>query len=192
MLIGILADTHIPYRISAIPNAVLGAFKDVDIILHAGDVDESWALDPLEKIAPVYAVSGNYHIFDRSSGGKQYPTTQTLSLCGFKIVVTHGHRMGWTTPFWRFYIMTRNIFGKVDSPWRDRILSRTLLRRYPQADIIVFGHTHRYFHSFFEEKLVINPGSACATSYFNVMVESTVALLTLAQGDKPILERIDL
>ena len=192
MLIGILADTHIPYRASSIPNAVLHAFRDVDLILHAGDVDESWALKPLEQIAPVLAVSGNYHIFDRSSGGSHFPTFQKVSVCGSTIVMTHGHQVGWSTQFWRLYALLSIAVGKVDSPIRDRFISNTLMRQYPEADIIVFGHTHRYFTQYKDGKLVINPGAACATSYFNMLPETTAALLSIDSDEIPQVKRVDL
>jgi predicted phosphodiesterase len=192
MLIGILADTHIPYRAAGIPDAVIDTFKDVDLILHAGDVDESWALHPLEEISPVLAVSGNYHVIDRSSGGKHFPSVQKVSFCGFTIVMTHGHRIGWSTLFWRFYGLISIALGKVDSPIRDRFFGQTLIRQHPGADIIVFGHTHRYYSQFINGKLVINPGAACAASYFDIMPETTVALLHIDTGRLPEVERIDL
>ena len=192
MLVGILADTHIPYRASTMPEAVLLAFKDVDLILHAGDVDEPWALAPLEKIAPVLAVSGNYHIFDRSSGGKEFPSVQKVSLCGYTIVMTHGHRIGWSTLFWRIMAVFSVILGKVDSPLRDKFTSKILLKQFPEADIIVFGHTHRYFYQQIKNKLVINPGAACSAAYFKSMSETTVTLLTLESGKLPAIQRVDL
>jgi putative phosphoesterase len=38
MLIGLISDTHIPDRARQLPDNVLEAFKDVDLILHAGDL----------------------------------------------------------------------------------------------------------------------------------------------------------
>ena len=38
MLIGVLSDTHIPERAREIPEVVFEIFKDVDIILHGGDL----------------------------------------------------------------------------------------------------------------------------------------------------------
>ncbi len=179
MLIGILADTHIPYRVSTLPEYVLQAFQDVDLILHAGDVDETEALSALAEIAPVRAVRGNYHIFDRSSGGKQFPEVQKLSLCGFNIVVTHGHRLGWLTLFWRMYNLLLFLVGRQVSPLSDQFVSRSLIRRFPDADIYVFGHTHRFFTQYIEGKLMINPGAACAASYLDSQTEMTVALLKI-------------
>ena len=59
MLIGVISDTHIPYRATNIPKKVFEEFKDVDLILHAGDIEELSVLDELKKIAPVKAVNGN-------------------------------------------------------------------------------------------------------------------------------------
>jgi putative phosphoesterase len=53
-LIGIISDTHGLVR----PQA-LEALKDVDMILHAGDIGSQDVLDTLNEIAPVVAVRGN-------------------------------------------------------------------------------------------------------------------------------------
>ncbi len=50
MLIGLIADTHIPRDAKALPPQVKDAFRSVDIILHAGDIYVSKVLDELEKI----------------------------------------------------------------------------------------------------------------------------------------------
>lgn len=38
MIIGLISDTHIPDRADKIPITVLEAFKNVDLIIHAGDL----------------------------------------------------------------------------------------------------------------------------------------------------------
>ena len=191
MLVGILADTHIPYRISALPQVVLDALKDVDIILHAGDVDEPWALHPLKEIAPVYAVKGNYHILDKSAGGKDLPFSQKLTLCGHNIVVTHGHWIGWSTLLWRISSIIFTALGFVDVlERREKFTSKYLMRQYPDSDIYIYGHTHHYFTKVIENKLIINPGAACATSYFNALSETSVVLLTLEFGKEPIISKV--
>jgi len=52
--IGVIADTH-----GYLPTAVLGSFRHVDAILHAGDVGSGEILTALGEIAPVVAVRGN-------------------------------------------------------------------------------------------------------------------------------------
>ena len=38
--IGVLADSHIPYLLPRLPEQVFAVFDQVDLILHAGDLDE--------------------------------------------------------------------------------------------------------------------------------------------------------
>lgn len=62
--IGVISDTHIPSRATRIPEAALRLFADVDLILHAGDVSTLTELQPLQSLAPVYAVHGNVEADD--------------------------------------------------------------------------------------------------------------------------------
>ncbi len=64
MKLGIISDTHITndYRkdkVSKLVNQLKEAFKDVDEIVHVGDVCENFFLDEIKKIAPTRCVKGN-------------------------------------------------------------------------------------------------------------------------------------
>ena len=59
MRIGLISDTHIPDAAKALPPQVKEAFRDVDLIMHAGDLYEVSVLDELESIAPVLAALGD-------------------------------------------------------------------------------------------------------------------------------------
>jgi len=59
LLIGLIADTHIPTQRRALPPGVLRRFEGVDLILHAGDVVVEAVLAELGRLAPVRAVRGN-------------------------------------------------------------------------------------------------------------------------------------
>ena len=59
MKIGVISDTHIPYRAKQIPDLVLDSFQGVDLIVHAGDLVQEEVLTSLAEIAPVKAVFGN-------------------------------------------------------------------------------------------------------------------------------------
>ncbi|MFX1374932.1 MAG: metallophosphoesterase family protein [Promethearchaeota archaeon] len=64
MKFGIISDTHITSdtekdQIAFLINQVKNAFKDVDRIIHAGDICEVFFLKELEKLAPVSCVKGN-------------------------------------------------------------------------------------------------------------------------------------
>ena len=60
MKIGIISDTHFmnPAKVD-LPEWVVKAFQNVDMIIHAGDIERPEAIATFEKIAPFYAVRGN-------------------------------------------------------------------------------------------------------------------------------------
>ena len=74
MLIGLISDTHIRipgYRANLsqlwtneLPSQVKDVFRDVDMILHAGDVYAIPILDELEAVAPVLVSEGDDDPFD--------------------------------------------------------------------------------------------------------------------------------
>jgi uncharacterized protein len=64
--IGILSDTH-----GVLRPEVITAFKDVNYIIHAGDIEHPKVITDLQSIAPVYAVQGNVDNADL------YPTLPT-------------------------------------------------------------------------------------------------------------------
>ena len=112
---------------------VFRAFDGVDHILHAGDVGPPSLLDELRVIAPVTAVYGNTDGFDLRGA---LPEVATVELDGFTIVVTHGDQFGSPTP-------------------------EKLHHAFPQAEVIVFGHTHRPLLTLVDVVVtVMNPGGA--------------------------------
>lgn len=50
---------HIPDRTYKIPETIIKSFKDVDLILHAGDIVSMSVVEELNEIAPVIAIQGN-------------------------------------------------------------------------------------------------------------------------------------
>ena len=87
MLIGLIADTHIPRDAKVLPPQVKDAFRGADLILHAGDIYVPKVLDELEKIAPVLAARGN--------GDWKFPSdrrlkdSHVLDINGFRLGLTH-------------------------------------------------------------------------------------------------------
>ena len=119
----------------ALRPGVLDVFARVDRILHAGDVGEPAILATLEALAPVTAVYGNV---DGRELRARLPRVAEVTVDGFRFVVTHGDQFG--------------------SPRAD-----DLKEAFPDADVIVFGHTHRpLIHAFEDYSMVLNPGSAGA------------------------------
>ena len=86
MRIGVIADTH-----GLLRPEVFEVFREVDHILHGGDVGPPALLDELEAIAPVTAVYGNT---DGSEVRRRLPQVARVELDGFTIVVTHGDQFG--------------------------------------------------------------------------------------------------
>ena len=124
----------------------LRALSGVDLILHAGDVGAPAVLDALWAIAPVHAVRGNVDL-----AGRRAPRRAVdLQLDGVRVHLSHGHELGSPTP-------------------------AALAARY-DADVIVYGHTHRPLVTHVGPTLVVNPGAAGAAR-FNL--KPSVGLLTL-------------
>jgi putative phosphoesterase len=161
LTVGLLSDTHIPYRVARLPEGVLKALEGVDLILHAGDVDDPTRLMPLRQIAPVYAVRGNYHLLDLSDGGAALPALVTMDLAGYRVVLTHGHVPGLLGYVVKVRdIVAQSLFGADNEYLNDYTVPR-LARRYPDADVIVFGHTHRARVERVGRVLIVNPGAVC-------------------------------
>jgi uncharacterized protein len=111
---------------------VFERFQGVEHILHAGDLGPVELLDELEALAPVTAVWGN------TDDWEVHQRTQEIArvvLAGVSVVVLHGHQWG--------------------SPKPD-----ALAARFPDADLVVFGHTHRAEFERVGSVLLLNPGSA--------------------------------
>jgi uncharacterized protein len=135
--------------------SVFDAFLQVDHILHAGDVGSDDLLTELEVLAPVTAVFGNTDGFDIR---RRCPQVATLELDGFYVTVTHGDQLGSPTP------------------------SR-LHAEFPDADIIVFGHTHRPLLELVDRTVtVMNPGSA-GPKRFDLL--PSVGIMELETGIPP-------
>ncbi|MBQ9160496.1 MAG: metallophosphoesterase [Methanobrevibacter sp.] len=132
MLIGLISDTHIPDRAKILPQNVIDAFSDVDLILHAGDLTSPKVLEELEEIAPTMAVQGN---MDRVNG-IDLPKAKIIEAEGLKIGVIHGE-----------------VYPRADS---DQLL---YLAKELDVDILVSGHSHQPKIEQKDGVLLLNPGS---------------------------------
>ena len=94
ILIGVISDTHIPTRADKIPEKVFDVFKNVDLIVHAGDIVSIGVIEELEKIAEVIAVHGND---DPPELRKKLPEINSFDLFNWRFGVIHDvGRMGLT------------------------------------------------------------------------------------------------
>jgi putative phosphoesterase len=161
-----------------LPEAALDALDGVDVILHAGDVDKPGALTPLEEIAPVCAVRGNVHVFDLSSGGASLPHVMEIRLAGHRVLLTHGYLPGLASFWFKGRDVVLRLLGASDNARFNKSIARRLARLYPQADAIVFGHTHRAYVEWIGDTLLVNPGAVCPTP----REQPTIARMWLGDG----------
>src|SRR5689334_8446016 len=129
----LLADTHIPDGSARqLDDRVLAAVAAADVVLHAGDVTGADLLERLGALAPVHAVLGNN---DAALAGR-LPDALVLGLDGVDVALLHdaGPRKG--------------------RPAR-------MARRFPDADLVVFGHSHLPEDLTADDgPRIFNPGSA--------------------------------
>ena len=81
MRLGVISDTH-----GLLRPEVARALKEVDMILHLGDVGKISILDELRKIAPVTAVRGNV---DHEGACAKLPETEVVLADGHYIYMLH-------------------------------------------------------------------------------------------------------
>ena len=146
--IGVISDTHCPEFMDRLPDGVFTALRGVDLILHAGDVTRQSTLDALAAIAPVEAVRGDH---DRDL--PELPLWRELTVEGRRIVVAHGNRSRWVEePNTLLWTLSLGYFRPHGG------LPRALRRRFPHADVIVFGHTHNAQMRKVGGAMLFNPG----------------------------------
>lgn len=178
MRIGLISDTHMPERCFELPAALPQVFKDVDIILHAGDVGELWVLDELSRIAPVFAVHGND---DSPDAQRELPLQQLISVGGRRILLWHSH----------YPDRIDEMISRTDDlrPKLRRVSQRS---RRGGASIAVFGHWHLPLVLQEGNVLLINPGTIELGNAVARQLFQTVALLELGGDGATTVAHVDL
>ena len=126
-----LSDTHVS-SFAELPNKILTALAEADMIIHAGDFTAKVVLDGLNQLGEVCAVCGN---MDSNELKQVLLDREVLTVGGKRVGVTHG----WGSP--------HDIEDRVGSLFRD-------------VDIIVFGHSHQPMNKVIHGILFFNPGQA--------------------------------
>ena len=130
--LAVISDTHLPRGGRVLPAACLERLRGADAILHAGDLMELSVLAELDAIGPpVHAVRGNV---DSAELQARLPLTRIVQVEGARIAMVHD-----------------------GGPAQGRL--DRLRRRFPEADAVVFGHSHIPLHEERDGFAIFNPGS---------------------------------
>ena len=170
IVLGVLADTHVPDRRASLDPRVLAVFRSAGVkaILHAGDVSTQLVLDQLAQVAPVYAVRGNRD-FARL---RHLPVDLLLEFEGVKVGMVHGHGD------WQRYFVDK-LHWLMEGIQEQRYRRRALAA-FTEADVVIFGHLHRPINAWVDGKLLFNPGSSCCPD--ELYGPASVGLITLSDG----------
>lgn len=130
MKVGIMSDTH---ENTDVIDTIIGMEPDVELWIHAGDVnDDARYLTRAVKV-PTYFVAGNNDWPDPN-----VPYTRTIEAAGHRIFLAHGHTFGV-----RYTLRLLKDAAKAE-----------------HCDIAVYGHTHVMDVMPGNDVYVVNPGSA--------------------------------
>jgi putative phosphoesterase len=129
----LLADTHVPKRAHALPDAVWRAVDDADVVFHAGDWVEEPLLDELEaRSARLVGVYGNN---DGDRLRARLPEVAEVTIDGIRFAMIHE---------------TGAATGR----------EARCEAQFPDADVLVFGHSHIPWDTTTQRGLrLLNPGS---------------------------------
>ncbi|MFF7245517.1 metallophosphoesterase family protein [Embleya sp. NPDC008237] len=133
MRILLTSDTHLPRRAKVLPERLLAELSAVDVVIHAGDWVDAAALDLFEaRSRRLVGVYGNNDGPDLRS---RLPEVARVELGGVRFAVVHE-----------------------TGPAEGR--ERRCAARYPDADVLVFGHSHIPWDTVADSGLrLLNPGS---------------------------------
>ena len=132
MVVAVISDTPLPRAGRRLPAACVDRIATADLVLHAGDFTGAEAFADLETIGtPLAAVHGNV---DDPELRQRLPSTRMVDAEGVRLAMIH------------------------DAGPRTGRLSR-LRRRFPEADAVVFGHSHIPLCEEADGFQIFNPGS---------------------------------
>ena len=132
MRIAVISDTHLPRGRRALPARCVAELRAADLILHGGDIATVGVLEELEALGPpVRAVLGNV---DEPALAARLPEERLVEAEGARIAMVHDA-----------------------GPAQGRL--ERLRIRFPDADAVVFGHSHIPLHEERDGFQIFNPGS---------------------------------
>ncbi|MEC0109108.1 metallophosphoesterase [Paenibacillus taichungensis] len=133
MKIIVISDTHLPRRARKLPDPLVEALSDADLILHAGDWSD-WSVHKLlSAYAPVEGVAGNT---DPPEIGQKLGFSRIVEVDGLRLGLVHGH---------------------LGSKSTEQNAIHTFAGQ--QVDAVIFGHSHIPVMYTVNDVLIFNPGS---------------------------------
>ena len=131
-MIAVISDTHMPKGRRRLPDACYEQILSAEAVIHAGDFSAASVLDELEALCPVvHAVRGNV---EEPELWDRLPETIEVDLGGQRVAVIHD-----------------------SGPAKGRL--PRLRARFPDADAVIFGHSHLPLHESEGGFQIFNPGS---------------------------------
>ena len=128
-----LSDTHVPRRARDLPAALWQQIEDADVVVHAGDWVDVALLDELEQRSR--RLVGVYGNNDHGALRERLPEVARVELAGVRFAVVHE---------------TGDAAGR----------ERRCAERFPDTDVLVFGHSHIPWDTTAPGGLrLLNPGS---------------------------------
>ncbi len=117
--VAVISDTHLPRRGRVLPPECERRLRSAELILHAGDLAAPELLEALEALGPpVLAVAGNV---DSPELQTRLPATRQVDVGAARIGMVHDA-----------------------GPAAGRLTR--LHGRFPECDVVVFGHSHIPLH----------------------------------------------
>jgi putative phosphoesterase len=129
----VTADTHVPQRSRELPPSLWAAIDRADVVVHAGDWTDVGLLDRVEQRAR--RLIGVYGNNDHGELRERLPEVARAEIDGVRMVVVH---------------------ETGDKKGREQRCAA----RFPDADLLVFGHSHIPWDTSAATGLrLLNPGS---------------------------------
>ncbi|MCW2675939.1 MAG: ysnB [Modestobacter sp.] len=128
-----ISDTHVPNRARDLPHSLWTAIEAADVVVHAGDWVDVALLDEIEgRAGRLVGVFGNN---DHGALRERLPEVARVELGGVRFAVVHE---------------TGDAAGR----------ERRCAQRFPDVDVLVFGHSHIPWDTTADSGLrLLNPGS---------------------------------
>jgi uncharacterized protein len=131
-LIAVISDTHMPKGKRRLPEACVEQIRAAEVLIHAGDFSAASVLAELRELCPVvHAVHGNV---DDAELRRELPESLELDVGGRTLALLHD-----------------------TGPAKGRLAR--MRARFPDADALVFGHSHLPLHEEENGFQIFNPGS---------------------------------